>query len=176
MSKLGVVEDTLFVPMAGRIYASEHYPRILYDEKALDLKKKLPSALLEQDGQSQYTLLASAARSANMDRFIMSFLERRPVWKRRIIAATTVTLDGTPLICSMWWSTGGSCCRRRSARSTSPGTLFPKTGSGGFALMRRMLPSWLPLVGCSTILRRLRLWGCSRCCRNSERSSLSLML
>ncbi|MBM6937096.1 class I SAM-dependent methyltransferase [Pseudoflavonifractor phocaeensis] len=78
MSKLGVVEDTLFVPMAGRIYASEHYPQILYDEKALDLKKKLPSALLEQDGQSQYTLLASAARSANMDRFIMSFLERRP--------------------------------------------------------------------------------------------------
>lgn len=56
MSKLGVVEDTLFVPMAGRIYVSEHYPQILYDEKALDLKKKLPSALLEQDGQSQYTL------------------------------------------------------------------------------------------------------------------------
>ena len=24
MSKLGVVEDTLFVPMLGRIYASEH--------------------------------------------------------------------------------------------------------------------------------------------------------
>ena len=24
MSKLGVVEDTLFVPMLGRIYAAEH--------------------------------------------------------------------------------------------------------------------------------------------------------
>ena len=78
MSKLGVVEDTLFVPMAGRIYVSEHYPQILYDEKALDLKKKLPSALLEQDGQSQYTLQASVARSANMDRYIRAFLERRP--------------------------------------------------------------------------------------------------
>lgn len=78
MSKLGVVEDTLFVPMAGRIYASEHYPQILYDEKALDLKKKLSSALLEQDGQNQYTLLASAARSANLDRYIRAFLERRP--------------------------------------------------------------------------------------------------
>lgn len=33
MSKLGVVEDTLFVPMLGRIYASEHYPQILYDKK-----------------------------------------------------------------------------------------------------------------------------------------------
>jgi O-methyltransferase involved in polyketide biosynthesis len=62
MSHFGVVEDTLFVPMLGRIYASEYCPQILYDPKALELKKKLPSSLPEQDGQSQYTLLASAAR------------------------------------------------------------------------------------------------------------------
>ena len=78
MSHLGVVEDTLFVPMLSRIYASEHCPQILYDQKALDLKKKLPSGLLKSDAQSQYTLLASAVRSANMDRFIRAFLERRP--------------------------------------------------------------------------------------------------
>ena len=78
MSKLGVVEDTLFVPMLGRIYASEHYPQILYDKKALELKKKLPSDLIKQNMQSQYTLLASASRSANMDRIIRTFLERRP--------------------------------------------------------------------------------------------------
>ena len=78
MSKLGVPEDTLFVPMLGRIYASEYCPQILYDPKALELKKKLPSGLSEQDGQSQYTLLASAARSANMDRYIRTFLEHRP--------------------------------------------------------------------------------------------------
>lgn len=78
MSKLGVVEDTLFVPMLGRLYASEHCPQILYDQKALELKKKLPSALLEQDKQGQYTLIASAARSANMDRIIRAFLECRP--------------------------------------------------------------------------------------------------
>ena len=78
MSRLGVVEDTLFVPMLGRIYASQYCPQILYDEKALELKKKLPSGLTEQDRQSQYTLIASAARSANMDRFIRAFLERRP--------------------------------------------------------------------------------------------------
>ena len=29
MQTLGVVEDTLFIPMLGRIYASEHYPQIL---------------------------------------------------------------------------------------------------------------------------------------------------
>ena len=78
MSKLGVVEDTLFVPMLGRIYASEYCPQILYDKKALELKKKLPSDLIKQNKQNQYTLLASASRSANMDRFIRSFLERRP--------------------------------------------------------------------------------------------------
>ena len=56
MQTLGVVEDTLFVPMLGRIYASEHYPQILYDKKALELKKKLPSDLIKQNMQSQYTL------------------------------------------------------------------------------------------------------------------------
>ena len=78
MSHFGVVEDTLFVPMLGRIYASEYCPQILYDGKALELKEKLPSELLSQGRLSQYTLLASAARSANMDRFIRAFLERRP--------------------------------------------------------------------------------------------------
>ena len=78
MSKLGVVEDTLFVPMLGRIYASEHYPQILYDKKALELKNRLPLDLIEQNMQNQYTLLASASRSANMDRIIRTFLERRP--------------------------------------------------------------------------------------------------
>ena len=78
MSKLGVVEDTLFIPMQGRIYASEQCPQILYDQKALELKDKLPTGLLEQARQSQYTLLASAVRSANMDRCIHAFLKRRP--------------------------------------------------------------------------------------------------
>ena len=78
MSKLGVVEDTLFVPMLGRIYASDHCPQILYDKKALELKNKLPLDLIKQNKQTQYTLLASASRSANMDRIIRAFLERRP--------------------------------------------------------------------------------------------------
>ena len=48
MSKLGVVEDTLFVPMLGRIYAAEHCPQILYDKKALELKNRLPLDLIER--------------------------------------------------------------------------------------------------------------------------------
>lgn len=76
--QFGLIEDTLFVPMVGRIYAAEHCPWILHDEKALELKDKLPPGLSKQKGQSQYTLLASAARSANMDRFIQAFLARKP--------------------------------------------------------------------------------------------------
>ena len=78
MSELGVVEDTLFIPMLGRIYASEKCPAILYDKKALSLKDRLPSGMIENDGQTQYTLLASASRSSNMDRYIKNFLERKP--------------------------------------------------------------------------------------------------
>ena len=74
MQILGVVEDTLFVPMLGRIYASEYCPQVLYDKKALELKNKLPQDLIEQKKQNQYThfgLLRS--RSANMDTFCSVF-------------------------------------------------------------------------------------------------------
>ncbi|MDO4796523.1 MAG: class I SAM-dependent methyltransferase [Coriobacteriales bacterium] len=76
--ELGVVEDTLYVPMLGRIYASEHFRGILYDEKALGLKDRLPPGMVECSTQTQYTLLASASRSANMDRYIAGFIGRRP--------------------------------------------------------------------------------------------------
>lgn len=77
-SKLGVLEDTLYVPMLGRIYASEHCKNILYDKKALELKSGMPEGLVENDTQTQYTYLASASRSANVDRYIKSFIERKP--------------------------------------------------------------------------------------------------
>lgn len=76
--ELGVVEDTLYVPMLGRIYASEHCRNILFDEKALELKDRLPVSVVEGSTQTQYTYLASASRSANMDRYIADFLSREP--------------------------------------------------------------------------------------------------
>ncbi len=78
MPELSTVEDTLFVPMLGRIYASEKFPHILRDDKALQLKEKLPENLRGQDTQTQYTLMASAVRSNNMDRYIRDFLKRNP--------------------------------------------------------------------------------------------------
>lgn len=76
--KLGVVEDTLYVPMLGRIYASENCRNILYDKKALELKNQMPEGMIENDTQTQYTYLASAARSANVDRYIADFIKRKP--------------------------------------------------------------------------------------------------
>lgn len=78
MPDFSTVEDTLFVPMLGRIYASENFPHILQDEKARELKGKLPPNIKGQDTQTQYTLLAGAVRSANMDRYICSFLRQNP--------------------------------------------------------------------------------------------------
>ncbi|MCR4689098.1 MAG: class I SAM-dependent methyltransferase [Saccharofermentans sp.] len=76
--QLGVVEDTLYVPMLGRIYASENCPGILMDKKALELKDKLPASVIQNDKQTQYTYLASASRSVNMDRFIKDFINQNP--------------------------------------------------------------------------------------------------
>ena len=76
--KLGVIEDTLYVPMLGRIYASEHCKNVLFDKKALELKAGMPKGLIENDTQTQYTYLASASRSANVDRYIQKFIERKP--------------------------------------------------------------------------------------------------
>ena len=78
MPEFNTVEDTLFVPMLGRIYCSEHFPNVLHDEKALSLKSQLPRNLKGQDTQTQYTLMASAVRSTNMDRYIKDFMQREP--------------------------------------------------------------------------------------------------
>lgn len=76
--ELGEIESTLFVPLNGRIYASEHFPAILYDRKALLLKEKLPEGIFGNDRSGQYPLVASASRSANMDRYVKDFMMRKP--------------------------------------------------------------------------------------------------
>ena len=163
MSHLGVVEDTLFVPMLGRIYASEHCPQIIYDKKALELKEKLSPDLLGNGSQSQYTLLASAARSANMDRFIQEFLR-----DRLITAVITERRAGMPLICHTSLTTGGNCSQNRNGRPTLPEMPFPRTGSGKFARIFPMPLSLLPQADCFTILRKIRLFLCFVCSDNLE--------
>ena len=76
MPEFDILEDTMFVPMLGRIYTSINYPNILYDKKALELKNKLPKNIKGQRTQTEYTLLAGAVRSMNMDRYIQDFIKR----------------------------------------------------------------------------------------------------
>ncbi len=80
MEKLNLtsVEETLFVPMRGRVYATKHFPEILNDKKALEIAEKLPKENMSTEKESQYTLMASAVRSMNMDRYISQFLTKNP--------------------------------------------------------------------------------------------------
>ena len=69
------ISKTLFVPLYGRIYTTEHFPNILNDITALKLKNKIPP---EEKPQSQYTYIASAVRSRNIDIYINNFLRTNP--------------------------------------------------------------------------------------------------
>ncbi len=44
----------------------------------MGLKQKLPARIKGQETQTQYTLMAGAVRSVNMDRYIRDFLKRNP--------------------------------------------------------------------------------------------------
>lgn len=61
--------------MLGRIYASENFPKIFYDNRALALKDMLPRDIVQDNTQNQYTYLASATRSANVDRYVEDFIK-----------------------------------------------------------------------------------------------------
>ena len=75
MNDLTTISKTLFVPMQGRIYSSIKYPNIFYDKEVLKLKNKLPEL---NSNQSEYTFMASAVRSMNIDRYIKEFFTSNP--------------------------------------------------------------------------------------------------
>lgn len=78
MPELSSLSDTLYVPLLGRIYASKYHPDILYDGAALSLWDQLPQRVREMPGQTEYTQLASAVRSKNIDLSVRSFLDHYP--------------------------------------------------------------------------------------------------
>lgn len=75
---LSKVSYTLFVPLRGRIYATENFPELLNDQLALEIKNKINPSLLELDSVNQYTMLASAARNYNTDKLITEFIKNNP--------------------------------------------------------------------------------------------------
>lgn len=76
--KLGNIEETLFVPLRGRIYATKNCNYILNDKKTLEIASRIPEKFLSFEGENEYTLLSSAIRSRNMDKCIQDFINRYP--------------------------------------------------------------------------------------------------
>ena len=70
---LDTLEETLFVPMRGRVFCSRTFPGAFKDEKALEIAEKLPKEYMSLERETEYTLMASAIRSKNMDIYIKKF-------------------------------------------------------------------------------------------------------
>ena len=137
MPEFNAVENTLFIPMLGRIYASEHFQNILYDEKALSLKDALPKSLVETGSQNQYTLLASA----------FPFRQYGPIYPglpppqtRRRNCGTGVRV-GDHLLQERRWAYPLVCSRSAGCNGISKDAA-PGTGTADI-LCRRCLFRWL---------------------------------
>lgn len=80
MEKLNLnnLEETLFIPMRGRVFASKKFPYILNDKKAIEIAEKFPKFYMDMKDDTEYTLMASAIRSTNMDRYIQNFFSKNP--------------------------------------------------------------------------------------------------
>lgn len=71
---LNGVEDTLYIPLVARIYASENFPNFFYDEKALSLKQYIPTDSIENNS-TEYFYMASVCRQETIDNKIIKFLK-----------------------------------------------------------------------------------------------------
>jgi O-methyltransferase involved in polyketide biosynthesis len=76
MNLLQGVEDTLFIPLAARIFASKKFPEYFFDEKALSLEKYIPGNSI-QKRSSEYSFMASVARYYNMDIMVKNYISKQ---------------------------------------------------------------------------------------------------
>lgn len=70
---LNGVEDTLYIPLSARIYASEKFPEFFYDERALSLKPYIPTDSINNN-TTEYFYMASVCRQQTIDEKIIKFL------------------------------------------------------------------------------------------------------
>jgi O-methyltransferase involved in polyketide biosynthesis len=75
MESLQGVANTLFIPLAARVFASKKFPEYFYDEKSLSLEKYIPGDTIQKKS-SEYSFMASVARYYNMDNMAKSFISR----------------------------------------------------------------------------------------------------
>ena len=72
---LNGVEDTLYIPLIARIYASEKFSSFFYDKKALELKQYIPTNSIEKNS-IEYFYMASVCRQQTIDKKIIMFLSQ----------------------------------------------------------------------------------------------------
>ena len=68
------VPDTLYIPLAARIYSTQMFPEYFSDSVSLRFKRDIPKSIT--DGSSEYAMLASVARYYNTDRMEREFVKR----------------------------------------------------------------------------------------------------
>ena len=73
MSKLDGVADTLYLPLAARIYVSKRFPEYFYDEMALSLEKEMPYEEIVSKS-SEYFEMAGACRFYYTDQITKEFI------------------------------------------------------------------------------------------------------
>ncbi|MDR2151076.1 MAG: class I SAM-dependent methyltransferase [Spirochaetaceae bacterium] len=75
MESLQGVSNTLFIPLAARVFASKKIPEYFYDEKSLSMEKYIPGDRIQKKS-SEYSFMASVARYYNMDHIVQSFIAK----------------------------------------------------------------------------------------------------
>lgn len=68
------VEDTLYIPLTARIYASKKFPEFFYDKRALSLEECIPINDIKEN-TTEYFHMASVCRQYTIDKKIKKFIE-----------------------------------------------------------------------------------------------------
>ena len=72
------VADTLYIPLAARVYVSKRFPEYFFDSKSLELEAAIPGESI-QAGSNEYTMIASAARYHNLDQMARTYVAAHPI-------------------------------------------------------------------------------------------------
>ena len=67
------VADTLYIPLAARVYVSKRFPEYFFDPKSLELEAAIPGESI-QAGSNEYTMIALAARYHNLDQMVRAHI------------------------------------------------------------------------------------------------------
>ena len=71
------VADTLYIPLAARVYVSKRFPEFFFDSKSLELEAAIPGDSIQR-GSNEYTMIASVARYHNLDEMARAYVARHP--------------------------------------------------------------------------------------------------